>query len=197
MDKGQCRQGGVGTFQEEVRRLVHMESDIQSISRYFFYATEARKSDQEYSLEDGAGAPESAPSSASSETEPEDVEEKPVEKSEEESPHETDPSLADWFKPDSKDAAKGKAKARDETETDSETEPESDNEDVRDDDEVLDDQKDIDDEWFNVPTSGTVGLTLSTYAVRLKLNAFLHRRRRRLRNHKRCLLAMRPRNPQA
>lgn len=145
------------------------------MTRYFFYATEGRKSDEEYDLDDdveAAGEKELAASPASSQTEPEDegmngdavevkVQEKTEIKAEDEPAEETDPSLADWFKVESKDVqpnkGKGKATARDDaSDTESETEPESDNDDMREDDDVLIDEKDLDDDWLEIPTSSTV-----------------------------------------
>lgn len=122
--------------------------------RYFFHASENRKSDAEYLEEDDEEMHETGefpPSPASSQTEPEDEEEVEAEKAAE-AQEESDPELADWFKVGGKDVQKGKSTAKDD-DTDSETEPESDNEDVRDDNDALDD---LDDDWFNVPTAGTV-----------------------------------------
>lgn len=149
-----------------------------AVTRYFFYATEGRKSDEEYDLDDNEAATvggEFAASPTSSQTEPEDegmdedavevkVQEKTEVKAEDEPAEENDPSLADWFKVESKDVqpnkGKRKATARDDaSDTESETEPESDNDDMREDDDVPIDEKDLDDEWLEIPAFSTVSCT--------------------------------------
>ncbi len=68
-------------------------------------------------------------------------------KSIDESQSQIDPSLADWFQVDEKDAGPSKALPED----DSETEPESDNMDVQDLDADVEDGDD--DDWYNFQTA--------------------------------------------
>ena len=101
-----------------------------------------------------------------------------------------DPALADWFHVEKEDTGKGKGKAvaKDDSETESETEPESDNEDTRDDNDSLDDGKDLDEEWFTVPTPIKVGPMLDhAGCVEVLMRTFRRRRQSsRLWTHRLC-----------
>ncbi|KAI0704277.1 ATP dependent DNA ligase domain-containing protein [Cytidiella melzeri] len=119
--------------------------------KYFFHATENRKTaigyDADVDSEDLDG----------SDTEPEDVDMDPEASAVPETPatlasdppdeNQVDPSLADWFQVDSKDAQTEKVEQDD----GSETEPESDNMDVQDVDADVEDPDD--DDWYNFPTA--------------------------------------------
>ena len=120
---------------------------IDSVLRYFFHATETSQSELDYDADTDDSDTEG------SETEPEDEEyqvpptpaattsSRVVDESQ------LDPSLADWFHVESKDAEADKAVPDD----DSETEPESDNMDTLDVD--ADVEEDDEDDWYNFETA--------------------------------------------
>ncbi|KAI0821590.1 DNA ligase 4 [Irpex lacteus] len=116
--------------------------------KYFFHATEDRQTEPDYEADDD--------DTEGSETETEAEEEMQVDpglgatdtsKPIDESQSQIDPSLADWFQVDEKDAGPSKALPED----DSETEPESDNMDVQDLDADVEDGDD--DDWYNFQTA--------------------------------------------
>ncbi|EKM49973.1 uncharacterized protein PHACADRAFT_178599 [Phanerochaete carnosa HHB-10118-sp] len=144
---------------EWIRDSVARDELAPLTKKYLFFATEARRNTEEYSLAEGAdvemeeavaGAPPSP--TASSETEPETEE---LTRARDEPKEEADPTLSEWFKISAKDVHRGKVAAQEE-EVESETEPESDNEDVRDKNAEIDELADeMGDDWFEVSALGS------------------------------------------
>ncbi|KAI0343258.1 DNA ligase 4 [Trametopsis cervina] len=133
---------------------------VPMAKKFFFHATENRKNDPDFDVEVESEVDDD------SETEPEemDVDQEAsvtaetsttrATRSSEES--QIDPSLADWFEVDSKDAEPA---ILGEDDGDSETEPESDNMDVQDLDADIEDPDD--DDWYNFPTGKEVSQSQS------------------------------------
>ena len=122
------------------------------VPRFFFHATEDRRGDEEYNMDDGGSSdtePEVAAEAEYEAMQPEaaaeaseEVKRESPQVKEEVKEEEVDPSLADWFTVNADDAGD---ESPVKVESDSETEPDSENEDVKQEDEDV--KFEDDDDW--------------------------------------------------